>query len=135
VFKKVNPIRQIVMAELMIASDNFTSTYAQCLLAATPQEELVERERAKEIPGLRPQDLARIEREMKVLEKDFRRIEESHGRNSLNLVLATGYIRKLLGNPTVVKFLSRKYADVLSEFEKLVSATDLGELRETPESA
>lgn len=126
-FRKVLPMRQIMMAELMVASNNFTASYGQCLLAATPQEELIEKEKPKDVPGLRPEDLARMEREMKVLEKDFRRIENSHGRNTLNLVLAVGYIRKLLDSAAVVKFLSRKYADIFSEFEKLAESVDLSE--------
>lgn len=132
--KRVAPMRQIAMAELMNASSSFTSTYAQCLLAATPQEELVDQANPKDIPGLRPVDMARMEREMKVLEKDFRRIEESHGRNTLNLVLAAGYIRKLLASAPILKYMSRRYADVLGEFEKLAEAGDLGDSSETAEA-
>lgn len=36
------------------------------------------------------------------------------------------YLRRLLENASVVKFLSRKYADVYGELEKLSAATDLG---------
>lgn len=128
VMKKVLPMRQIEMAELMIASNNFSASYAKCLLAATPQEQLVEKDNPKEVTGLRPEDLARMEREMQVLEKDFLRIEDSHGRNTLNLVLAVGYLRKVLDNAPIVKLLSRKYGDLLGEFEKLVAATDLDEV-------
>jgi hypothetical protein len=124
--RRVAPMRQIEMAELMIASNNFATRYAKCLVAATPQEQLVEPERAKEIDGLRPEDVARIEREMAALEGDFRSIEDSHGRNVLNLVLAVGYVRRLLDNAGIVKFLSRKYPDIFGEFEKLAEITDLG---------
>ena len=127
IIKKVTPMRQIEMAELMIASNNYSASYAKCLLAATPQEQLVEKDSPKDVPGLRLEDLARMEREMHVLEKDFMRIQDSHGRNTLNLVLAVGYLRKLLENATLVKFLSRRYGDLLSEFEKLAEATDLEE--------
>jgi hypothetical protein len=135
VFKRVVPMRQIEMAELMIASSNFTASYAQCLLAATQQEALADQDQPKDLPGLRPQDLARMEREMKVLENDFRRIEDSHGRNTLNLVLAAGYVRKLLGSAAILKFMSRKYADVLGEFEKLAEVADLGDTSEATESS
>lgn len=124
--RRVDPMRQIEMAELMVASNNFSTPYAKCLVAATPQEQMVEPERAKEIDGLRPEDVSRIEREMASLEGDFRSIEESHGRNVLNLVLAVSYLRRLLDNAAVVKFLSRKYPDVYAEFEKLAEVTDLG---------
>ena len=69
---------------------------------------------------------------MKVLEKDFRRIEESHGRNTLKLGLPAGFIRKLLGSAPILKFMSRKYADVLGEFEKLAEAGDLSDSSELP---
>jgi ParB-like chromosome segregation protein Spo0J len=127
VLKKVVPLRQIAMAELMIASQKFTETHARVLLAATSPEDLVEKETPKELDGMRPQDLAVIEREMQVLEKDFRRIKDSFGRNTLNLVLAVGYVRRLLANAAVVKCMSRRYGDVLAEFEKLAEATDLGD--------
>jgi len=77
---------------------------------------------------LRPDDIARIERETRVLERDFRMIENSHGRNTLNLVVAVGYLKKLLESAAVVKFLSRKHGDLLSEFQKLVETTDLDEV-------
>lgn len=125
VFKKVLPMRQIAMAELMIAADNFSAAYSQCLLVASSEDELIEPQTPKDVPGLKPADLARMEREMRALEKDFRGIEDSHGKDALNLVLAAGYLRKLLASATLVKFLSRRHADMLSEFEKLAEATDL----------
>lgn len=123
--RRVTPVRQIEMAELMRASNNFSTPYAKCLVAATKQEHLVEPERHKQIDGLRPDDVARIEREMQSLEGDFRTIEESYGKNVLNLVVVVGYVRRLLDNAAIVKFLSRQYPDIYSEFEKLAELTDL----------
>ena len=40
--RKVRPMRQIEMAELMLASNNFSAHYAQCLFASTPTEQLLE---------------------------------------------------------------------------------------------
>ncbi len=94
----MKPMRQIEMAELMVASRNFTVAYAKCLVAATAQEQLLEPETPKEI-GLTPEDIARMEREMRALEGDFRRIEESHGQNVLNLVVAVAYVRRLWRAP------------------------------------
>jgi hypothetical protein len=42
-------MRQIEMAELMLASNNFSAHYAQCLFAATPTEQLLEPDKPKEI--------------------------------------------------------------------------------------
>ena len=47
-------MRQIEMAELMVAANNFSTSYAKCLLAATPQEHLLESNKPKEVRGLAP---------------------------------------------------------------------------------
>ncbi len=123
--RKVKPLRQIEIAELMISSSNFSKSYARCLLAATSQEQLIEEEKEKEVQGLSPDDIARIEREMAVLEGDYRSIEENHGKNVLNLVIVVGYLKKLLDNSRVVRFLSRNHPEILTEFQNVVEARQL----------
>jgi hypothetical protein len=46
-----------------------------------------------------------MEREMENLSHDLRSVENSHGRNVLNLVLVVGYLKKLLENVRVVRYL------------------------------
>jgi uncharacterized ParB-like nuclease family protein len=123
--RKVKPMRQIEMAELMLASANFTASYAKCLFAATSQEQLSDPEKAKEVKGIKPEDMARMEKELDLLGRDFKMIEQGHGRNVLNLVLAVAYLRKLMDNGGVVRFLSQRYADILAEFQKLVDTASL----------
>jgi len=101
-FKKVAPMRQIEMAELMIAANNFTASYAKCLSTATPRDQLAE-------PDLTHEDAARIENEMGKLAREFKLIEESYGRNVLTLVVYVAYLKKLLNNASVVRHLSRRY--------------------------
>ena len=123
--RRAQPMRQIEMVELMIASRNFSVAYAKCLVTATSQDQLVEDATPKEATGLAPEDRTRIEREMQTLESDFRRIEASHGQNVLDLVLAVGYVRRILDSAAVVKHLSRHYPDLLAELERIVENTDL----------
>lgn len=122
--RKVKPMRQIEMAELMINSHNFTAAYAKCLLATTQDEQLVEPLK-KAVKGLRQDEMARMEREMEDLEQDFKTIEDSLGRNTLHLVLTTAYLRRLLDNAAVLRFLSGRHSDILSEFQNLVQTTSL----------
>ena len=77
--------------------------YIKCLVAATATEQLVETDRPKEIRGLTPDEIARMEREMESVGREFKLIEESHGKNVLNLVLVVAYLRKLLENARVGK--------------------------------
>ncbi len=53
-------------------------------------------------------------------------IKDSYGRDTLNLVLATGYLSRLMDNAPIVRFLSDQYSDILSEFQKIIEATSLG---------
>lgn len=123
--RRVTPMRQIEMAELMVAANNFSTGYAKCLFAGTAERDLAGADKAKVLPGIKPEDLARMEREMGVLGREFRLVEESYGQNTLNLVLAVAYLRKLLGNAGIVKYLSQHHAGVLSEFQKLVECPEL----------
>ena len=118
-------MRQIEMAELMIAANNFSRRYAECLFAATPQEQLLEPDQPKDVRGLCPEDISRMEREMESVGQDFRLIEESHGRNVLNLVLVMGYLKKLLDNARVVRYLSQHHAEILTVFQKIVETKSL----------
>jgi hypothetical protein len=46
-----------------------------------------------------PEDMSRMEWEMEKLAQEFRSVEDSHGRNVLNVVVVAGYKKKLLDNP------------------------------------
>ena len=51
---------------------------------------------------------------MESLERDLKAVEESYGENMLNLTLARGYIKKLIDNAKVVRFLNANYPDIFS---------------------
>ncbi len=62
---------------------------------------------------------------METLGREFKVIEESHGKNVLNLVIVNGYLKKLLDNARIVRFLSQNYPEILTEFQKLIEARNL----------
>lgn len=62
---------------------------------------------------------------MEGLSEDFRLIEETHGRNVLDLVLACAYLRKLFGNNAVAKYVSQHFADFVVELKKIIDSTAL----------
>ena len=126
--RKVKPMRQIEMAELMCASNNYSVGYAKCLLAATPPDQLVEQDNTKEVGGLAAADMARMEREMEAIGQDFRRIEETHGKNVLNLVIVVGYVKKLIDNARVVRFLAQNHPELLTEFQKMAESRTLTDI-------
>jgi ParB-like chromosome segregation protein Spo0J len=123
--RRALPMRQIEIAELMCAAHNFSENYAKCLVAATPDEQLVDGERPRELRGLTSDELSRMEHEMETLGREFKLIEQSYGKNNLNMVVATGYLKQLLDNARVVRFLSQRYPDLLREFQKIIESRTL----------
>ena len=119
-------MRQIEVAELMIAANNFTVPYAKALLMATNENQLVLRKKPQKMGRLSGDDIARMEQEAEKLERDFMIIKDSYGKNVLNLVLTSGYLSKLLNNARIVRFLSKNHSDILSQFQNIVEATSLG---------
>ena len=125
VFRKVKPIRQIELAELMIAANNYTVPYSKALLAATPKKQLNENEKEKKVAGLSQEEIVRMEKEMESLEREFKVIEESYGPDILNLVVARRYLSNLLDNGHIARFLLRNYPEMLTEIQKIVEAVSL----------
>lgn len=66
-----------------------------------------------------------MEREMANLEGQFKLVEQLYGQDVLNLVLARGYLAKLMENEAVIRFLSQNQPDVLSEFAAIVQTVSL----------
>src|SRR5512144_1193894 len=122
VLRKMKPLRQIEVTELMIAANRFTVTYAKALLAATPKEQLAEPEKPKSIRGVSAEAIARMEQEMDHLQRDYRLIEDGYGTTMLNLVVAKGYVGRLLANDGVARYLERNHLDMKRELEGIIAA-------------
>src|SRR5215813_3117619 len=117
--KKLAPLRQIEAAELMVAMNKYTISYAKSLIAATPQAQLADGYKSKTIKGLSDDQIALMERESANLEREFRIAEQSYGADHLDLVLANGYLGKLLSNAQIMRYLAQSQLDILREFQKL----------------
>jgi ParB-like chromosome segregation protein Spo0J len=125
--RKMKPLRQIEAVELMAAMNNYTARYAHALLAATRREDLAQPDRPKNIRGLTPEQMARMEREMDGLQREFKAVSASYGDTVLNLVVAAGYLSSLIGNSRVSGYLERHHLEILTEFRAIVAATSLEE--------
>ncbi len=123
--RRMKPTRQIECAELMISANNLSITYARALLAATPPEMLVGGKKLVRPAGLSHEQMARMENEMSNLLDQYKIAEQTHGEDMLNLMLARGYIVKLLDNAKVMRYLQVNQAEVLEEFAKIVETTSM----------
>jgi hypothetical protein len=118
-FKKMLPMRQIEAAQLMVAMNRYSVTYAKSLVGATPQALLIDAAKPKNIEGLTDDQLALMEQESANLDREFRLMEQSYGADHLDLVVVTGYMDRLLENARVVRYLSQNFPELLAEFQKI----------------
>lgn len=117
--RRMKPVRQIEMAELMVATNNFSSSYARALLAATPASQLVEPSMKKPLGGLSEAERQTMEREIETIHRDVKAVEEDYGINMLRLVVANGYLGRLLENEQVAGYLRRHHGELFRELQTL----------------
>ncbi|WP_245930862.1 plasmid partitioning protein RepB C-terminal domain-containing protein [Methylobacterium radiodurans] len=123
--RKMKPLRQYEAADLMIQAGNLTTGYAKALLAGTKQGDLVAPEKPKRLNGLSPEQMARMERELEVVSRDFKAVERTFGDDVLHLVLASRYVSRLIANGNVVAYLRKRHGDMLAELQTIVAAASL----------
>jgi RepB plasmid partitioning protein/ParB-like nuclease family protein len=123
--RKMKPMRQIEVAELLIATSNCSVPYVKALFAATHPDMLLDPGKHKVVEGLTPEQVLKMEKEMEGLQRDLKLIEESHGSQVLNLVLASSYITKLLANARVARYLSQHHADIFTELQTISEGSSL----------
>lgn len=123
--KRVNAVRQLEIAELMVNANNFFTGYAEALVLGTPREQLADASVPKKKTGLRPEQIAKMEQEMESLERDIKAVSETFTENMFNLTCARTYIRKLLENGKVARFLNANHPEIFSEFENIAVTESL----------
>lgn len=121
VFKKVKPLRQLDFAQLMVATNTYTNSYAQALLLGTQVEMLVRPEKPKAVQGLKAEDVAQMEKEMETLERDFKVYQNSYGENALTLNVVQRYVKRLVENSQIKRFLGKRYPEIQEELTDLAA--------------
>jgi len=119
ILKKMKPMRQIEAARLMVTMNKYTINYARSLLAATPDSQLIAGATSKKFTGISREQLDLMERESANLEREVRLVEDSYGVDHLDLILARGYVTKLVSNERITKYLALHHEEFLPEFEKI----------------
>jgi ParB-like chromosome segregation protein Spo0J len=125
ILKQVKALRQIEMSQLMVSGNNYTFAYARALLVGTAQDQLAKPEEPKRVKGLSAEEIARMEREMESLERDFRIFQDQFGQNTLHLGAAQRYIRRLLDNTKVKRFLQQRQPEIFEELNDIAAIESL----------
>ncbi len=69
IFKKMQPLRQIEVADMMINANNYSVAFASAVLAGTPRNQLVEPDKPKSVKGMTADAIARMEKELSRLQE------------------------------------------------------------------
>jgi ParB-like chromosome segregation protein Spo0J len=122
ILRRVKPLRQVEIAELMVSANNYSRGYAEALLLGTPKDMFVDPGSPRLRTRVSREELARMEMEMETLEREYKVAEDKYSENMLNLTVLLGYVRRLLGNAKIVKFLGTRHAEILTEFERIAAS-------------
>lgn len=123
--KRMKPTRQIESAEMMIAANCVMVSYARALLAATSDDLLVEKRKNKKIASY--EQISLIERETENVRARYRATELTYADDMLNLVVARGYVAKLLAHPAIDAYLRKWHAEIHPELNALASMSPADE--------
>jgi hypothetical protein len=125
ILKRMAPLRQVVVAQIMVDQDNYSVALAKTALIATPEPLLVAKSKRGRPKTALSEQLARMERELTSLQAQIRSVEDTLGPDTLHLTVAKGYLAKLLGNPRVGRWLAQNRPEYLSEFQNIVEITSI----------
>lgn len=133
--RKMKAARQVEAVELMIAANTITAAHADALLKATPPEQRADYAPPKpdEPKGDPLQQIVKLEREMSQVQEKYKRAEENYGSELLNLVVAKGYLKKVLENDAVRAYVGRNAPEILEQFELVLNTVSMEEAVEQAE--
>lgn len=133
--RKMKAARQVEAVELMIAANTITAAHADALLKATPPEQRTDyTPPAPDEPKGDPlEQIVKLEREMNQVQEKYKHAEENYGSELLNLVVAKGYLGKLLANEPVRSYVARHAAEILEQFELVLNTVSMEEAVEQAE--
>ena len=121
--KKTKPLRQYEIAKTMVLVGDYSVAYARALVSASSPDQLVTPGKARTHRKVSSEEIEQIERELANLQGDVDRIEETFAADHLNLVLATSYVRSLLRNAQITRYIGTYHRNLLEEFRDICEAT------------
>lgn len=119
VLRKMKAPRQINAAMLMNDQNKFNCNYAKALLDATPANQLVNKGRPKkETPAILARQ-ARLEEESLALSREIGSLKEQYGTAMIDMTSMQAYLKSLLGNEAVAKYLRELHGPIHDKFKEI----------------
>jgi hypothetical protein len=123
--RQMKPFRQIDVAQAMIGLNNYSLKLAAAMLHGSASEQLIEDAATKVRKGGVSETLQRLERELVAVQADTKLLEEGYGPANLQLVIIKTYIKSLLDNATVVRWLAKTQAEYLQQIQLIADIKQL----------
>ena len=119
VLRKMKAPRQINAAMLMNDQNKFNCNYAKALLDATPANQLVNKGKPKkETPAILARQ-ARLEEESLALSREIGSLKEQYGTAMIDMTSMQAYLKSILGNETVAKYLRELHGPTYDKFKHI----------------
>ena len=125
ILKKMKPIRQLECTDMMLSMDNVTVLYAKALFQATDPSLLVNPPKKLYKNDPSAESIKKMENESANLHLQYKSIEQNYAQDTLNLVVAIGYLTKLIANPNIKDYLTKYHSEILSGFESLIKLNSI----------
>ena len=124
ILRKMKPVRQVEVAQLMMDSNRYSATFANALLAGTRADMLLEPEKVQSAKSCSAEQKIGMERETDALLRDLKRVETSYGTDVLALSVSCRYVGRILANEKVRNYIEGRFPDVLGELEAVVASVE-----------
>ena len=112
----------------MVSSNTITVAHVEALLKATPPEQRTDVKPTEHDKKTSPMEqIVKLEKEISQVRTQYRDAEQNYGSDLLNLVVAKGYMTKLLSNEAVKSYIQRHEPDILEQFELVVNTVSMEE--------
>lgn len=121
ILRGVQPVRQIAMAKMMLSMSNYTQVFARALLLATPAHQLAKGNEEKDKMRIPAEEIARIEGELKSLERDLKQIQRDYSTHMLQLIVIQAYVQRLFQNARIAKYLRSSHPDLYLEIAAVIA--------------
>ncbi len=124
--KKMQPIRQIDVAQSMINLNNYTYNFVYSMLSYTSEELLVSKKINKNsIDQDKIETIKKLQNDLFIFDSRKKELQNSYAENSLQLVVIKSHIQKLLSNSKVINWLYDKKPEYLKQLKYLIEMKPL----------
>lgn len=125
ILRKMKPVRQLYAAEMLVASNNYSTRFARGLLAVTKPDGLVDPNHAYKRPHRTTANQQSVmEQGSDALLGDIKMVQKGYTGDLLSLTIAAGYITRMLENARVERHLLKHHPDILQAIREILDAVN-----------